>query len=65
MTTLHIFILFVLIQSCALAKLTLSWENNILTLHAPHVPGGKIETWYLEAYCKPGSSDRDWNQTLI
>ncbi|MFT7444721.1 MAG: hypothetical protein ACI9AF_001630, partial [Granulosicoccus sp.] len=60
-----IFSLLFLIPCLGHGSLTLKWDQNILTLKAPHVPGGKIETWYLEAYCKPGSTDRDWNQTLI
>jgi len=45
--------------------LQLTWEKNLLTISAPHVPGEKIEIWYLEAYCRPGSTDRDWQQTVI
>jgi len=62
---MRLILLLTLLHSCAFAKLTLDWKDNILTLHAPHIPGGKIETWYLEAYCKPGSTDRDWNETVI
>jgi hypothetical protein len=62
---MRLFLLLALLQSHAFAKLTLDWKDNILTLHAPHIPGAKIETWYLEAYCKPGSTDRDWNETVI
>ena len=45
--------------------ITLAWENDILTIHHPGIPGGKIETWYLEAYCRAGSTDRKWDDTLI
>ncbi len=44
---------------------TLGWKNNILTIHHPGIPGGRIETWYLEAYCRPGSTDRAWEKTVI
>lgn len=43
----------------------LAWADNKLTLHAPHLPGERVEIWYLEAYCRAGSTDRDWNQTVI
>lgn len=43
----------------------IEWKENILTLHAPDVPGGKVETWYLEAFCRTGSTDRDWEATVI
>ena len=47
------------------AKLSLHWEDDILTIDAPEVPGKKIQIWYLEAYCRPGSTDREWNETVI
>ena len=45
--------------------LTLSWDKDILTIHGDRIPGGKIETWYIEAYCRPGSTDRQWGETTI
>lgn len=45
--------------------LTISWSDNMLTIRGPHVPGGEIKVWYLEAYCRPGSTDRDWQETVI
>ena len=47
------------------ADLRIAWANDILTIHDDRVPGGRIETWYLEAYCRPGSTDRDWGETVI
>lgn len=44
--------------------LSLSWEKNMLTITGPF-PGGKIETWYLEAYCRGGARDRVWKETVI
>lgn len=38
--------------------LELSWAKNVLTIHGEHLPGGAIKIWYLEAYCRPGSSHR-------
>jgi hypothetical protein len=46
-------------------KLTLSWDNNFLTIHGAHLPKKKVSVHYLEAYCRPGSTDRDWAQTVI
>lgn len=44
---------------------SIAWADNMLTLHAPDVPGGKIEIWYLEAFCRTGSTDRVWSETVI
>ena len=45
--------------------LNLSWAENILTIKGPHLPQGNVKIWYLEAFCRPGSTDRDWNETVI
>jgi hypothetical protein len=45
--------------------LTISWADNFLTIHGSHLPGGELKVHYLEAYCRPGSTDRDWRQTVI
>lgn len=45
--------------------LWISWEDDMLTIHDPRAPGGQIQTWYLEAYCRPGSTDREWHETVI
>ena len=45
--------------------LTLSWEKEILTVHGTHLPGGALEIWYIEAFCRPGSTNRDWSKTVI
>jgi hypothetical protein len=47
------------------AGLTLAWADNMLTIRGPRLPGGELKVWYLEAYCRPGSTDRDWSQTVI
>src|SRR5437870_64530 len=46
-------------------QLTLSWADNFLTIHGSHLPGGELKVQYLEAYCRPGSTDRDWGKTVI
>ncbi len=46
-------------------RLTISWANNLLQVKGDHLPGGELEIWYLEAYCRDGSTDRDWGKTVI
>jgi hypothetical protein len=46
------------------APLELSWAKNFLTIRGKF-PGDEIRILYLEAYCRPGSTDRDWSQTVI
>lgn len=43
----------------------LGWTNNLLTVSGPNLPGGKVEIWYLEAFCRKGATDRDWNKTTL
>ncbi len=45
--------------------LTLHWEKRYLEVRGSDLPGGPIRTHYLEAYCRPGSTDREWKQTVI
>ena len=44
--------------------LGISWEKNFLTIRGDF-PGDEIKIMYLEAYCRPGSTDREWGQTVI
>lgn len=50
-------------------RLRIAWEKNILSIAAPEgrppLPGGQLTVNYLEAYCRPGSTDRDWRETVI
>lgn len=43
----------------------LSWKDNILTIRGNRLPGKEMKVLYLEAYCRPGSTDRDWKETTI
>ena len=45
--------------------LTLSWANNFLTIYGDFLPERRLKVQYLEAYCRPASTDRDWGQTVI
>ena len=47
------------------SKISIEWKDDILSVFHPSIPGGKIDTWYLEAYCRPGSTDRVWDKTVI
>lgn len=46
-------------------RLSLHWDKNILSITGETLPGGTVRIWYLEAYCRPGSTDRDWHETTI
>jgi hypothetical protein len=45
--------------------LTVSWAKNFLTIRGPGAPEDGLVTNYLEAFCRPGSTDRDWHETVI
>jgi hypothetical protein len=44
--------------------LTIAWEKNYLTVRG-QFPGDELKILYLEAYCRPGSTDRNWKETVI
>ena len=46
------------------ADLTVSWADGYLTIRGDF-PGREIRILYLEAYCRPGSTDREWSETVI
>lgn len=46
-------------------KLHLSWKDDFLTIAGPDLPGRELKVHYLEAYCRPGSTNRRWQDTLI
>lgn len=64
-------VLAALLTGCASRSnhgLRVDWqkgERDILTIRSDRLPGGKIEIGYLEAFCRRGSTDRDWFQTII
>ena len=47
------------------AQLSIAWTNNMLSVSRPDIPGGKVNIWYLEAFCRSGSTRRDWRQTTV
>ena len=46
-------------------RLKLEWQDNWLTISGPNLPGKTLKVHYLEAYCRPKSTDRVWNETTI
>lgn len=59
-------VLFAVISSSVADEtLTLHWEKRFLEVRGEQIPGGPIRTHYLEAYCRPGSTDREWGKTVI
>jgi hypothetical protein len=52
------------VASCA-EPLRITWEKGLLTISGNQLPGGEITINYLEAYCRAGSTDADWNKTVV
>jgi len=48
-----------------MSQLTVSWRDNILKIRGRRLPGGAVDLQYLEAYCRGGSTNRPWDQTVI
>jgi hypothetical protein len=44
--------------------LSIHWFDGYLTISG-EFPGDDLRVNYLEAYCRPGSTDRDWAETVI
>ena len=65
---------FVLLASCFVSVawaddpktpgLSIDWAKGYLTISGA-IAGREIRVHYLEAYCRPGSTDRDRNETVI
>lgn len=49
----------------AAEPLSLSWTNNMLRISGPNIPGEFVEIWYLEAFCRSGSTHQPWDKTTI
>ncbi|MCF6284003.1 MAG: hypothetical protein L3K26_02265 [Candidatus Hydrogenedentes bacterium] len=43
----------------------IEWQHDKLTIYAGSIPEGKVQIWYLEAFCRTGSTDRVWSETVI
>jgi hypothetical protein len=51
-------------QNTSPPDLKIGWANGYLTIRGDF-PGNEIPILYLEAYCRSGSTDRDWEETVI
>jgi hypothetical protein len=58
------FVGFARAEEPAASRLVVAWADGYLTIRGDF-PGREIRILYLEAYCRPGSTDRDWNETVI
>jgi hypothetical protein len=47
------------------SKLTMHWEDEILTIRGNHLPGKEMKIWYLEAYCRDNSQTTHWGQHTV
>src|SRR5713101_5125948 len=66
--TRHAFVLLLLGMPAyigAAENLRLSWTNNLLAVSDPRLPGGNLEVWYLEAFCRSRAWGRDWRKTTL
>ena len=52
-------------RSSADEGLRIAWEKNYLTISGEAIKDREIVIHYLEAYCRDGSTDRDWHETVI
>jgi len=56
----------VLLLLCLSASaLEISWTNNQLTVTGANLPGGKLDVWYLEAFCQSGAHPQSWGKTTL
>ncbi len=46
-------------------NLKLAWQKNILKISGENLPGGTLEVWWLEAFCRRGSTQRPWHETTL
>jgi hypothetical protein len=60
-------LIFIVLPMLARAggELKISWTNNLLTISGARLPAGKLEVWYLEAFCRSGAWGRDWSKTTL
>jgi hypothetical protein len=46
-------------------KLRIHWKENILTISGDELPGKTMDILYIEDFCKTGSTNRNWLETII
>ncbi len=52
-------------DEAAPSHLTIEWRDEKLTVRGAQLPGGVLEIQQLEAFCRKGAHDRDWQETVI
>lgn len=52
------------LRAGAAEGLSVGWTNHILTISGARMPA-PVTILYLEAYCRPGSTHRAWDRTVI
>ena len=53
------------LSAIAAEPLRIAWTNNMLRISGRDLPGEFVEIWYLEAFCRSGSTHRKWEETTI
>ncbi len=53
-----------MVSSADAQPIKIKWKNRHLTISGDALPA-PITVYYLEAYCRPGSTDRAWKETVI
>ena len=61
----RLIVLLLSVLTAGAENLSLSWTNNMLRISGPDIPGDYVETWYLEAFCRSGSTHQVWDKTTI
>ncbi len=46
-------------------ELKLAWQTNVLKITGDKLPGGTLDVWWLEAFCRRGSTKRPWNESTL
>jgi len=54
-----------LVLTVPVPALEISWTNNLLTVTGTNLPGGTMDVWYLEAFCRSGAHMQAWGRTTI
>jgi hypothetical protein len=68
-TISNLLLLVCILASPTLAETDLhlhfSYKDEYLTISGADLPGKEVKIHYIEAYCRPGSTNRQWNLTTI
>jgi hypothetical protein len=57
--------LALLLLTISTPALEISWTNNLLTVSGTNLTGGKLDVWYLEAFCRSGAHTQAWGKTTL